>query len=51
MKAFKRRRAFGVESDHGVEGEESWVGTLGKDLVGIVQIVGVVKDNGGYKLA
>lgn len=53
MKAFLRRRAFGVGSDHGVEGEESWVGlgTLGKDLVGIVEIVWVVEGNGGHKLS
>lgn len=51
MKAFLRRRAFGVGSDHGVEGEEIWVRTSGKDLIGVVEIVGVVKGNGGYKLA
>lgn len=51
MKAFLRRRAFGVGSDHGVEGEESRVGTLRKDLVGIVEIVGVVEGNGGHKLS
>ena len=51
VKAFNGCGTFGVGSDHGVEAEESWVGTLVQDSVGIIQIVGVPDSNGGDKVA
>ena len=51
MKTFGWRGAFGVGSDHRVEGEECWVLALIEDLIGIIQIGDVSEGNGGDKVA
>ena len=38
-------------SDHRIEGEEGWFLRVVKDLIGIIEIVGVIEGYGDYKLA
>ena len=36
-------------SDHRIEGEEGWFLRVAEDLIGIMEIVGVIEGYGGYK--